>query len=511
MSSQGDKLNKFSGISLDTFNQETEWKDYEDLIRTHSPEDIQWHDSAVRAIYEETDGHPYYTNLLCADLLEKAILVRDAEITRNEVMSCLPNIIDQLEGNVFAHFWKDGIEGNYEEAEAIQTKRCQLLVGFARALRKSSSVDAEKIAAQVSQTIFSSSEVNIWLGDFCLRKIMYEDNGEYHIRVKLFEEWLTNKGLNMLITDQLGQQLLQGHLDKEDAAFVGPAEIQDLIMDWPNYQGKQVTTDDVRAWLGQEEKNSNQRLLFKLLQNLRFPRDEETREKFKGIHNKIRKDFSVFVQTKRSERRKDIIVTHVDGQGKSGAHHSALYCQENEISASLNIEVGKVTQTIESNHKDGKDIEGIIIVDDFIGTGKSFAGNFKSFIAGNIESLSKHNIPIRVVVLFSSVLGEKYVRAQMLKLEFKDIDLVVCESLNTAHVAFGKGKGFWNSLDEMAKAKALCLKYGAKVAKRAPLGYEEDGLLFTFTRNCPNNTLPIIHAGKSGKDGWNPLFKRSFT
>ncbi|MDB9905830.1 ATP-binding protein [Oceanospirillaceae bacterium] len=511
MSSQGDKLNKFSGISLDIFNQETEWGDYEDLIRAHSPADIQWHDSAVRAIYEQTNGHPYYTNKLCGKLLARAIKFRDAEITKNEVISYLPNMIDELESNVFMHFWKDGLEGDHKEIEAKQTQRCHVLTAFARAFRKSSSVNTDSIIKQASKTYLNSEKINIVLREFCVRKIMNEEDGEYYIRVKLFAEWLTSKGLNMLITDQLGEELLEDHKKKEQDAFVAAVEIQNLIKKWPNYQGKQVTTDDVRAWLEQDEDHINQRLLFKLLQNLRFPRDEETKEKFKGVHNNIRKDFSVYVQTKKSERRNDIIVTYVDGQGKSGAHHSGLYCHENQIATSCNIEVSMVSQTIESNHKLGNDINGIIIVDDFIGTGQSFASNLSRFMDHNIETLSKHNIPIRVVVLFASASGETYVRAQMSQLEFKEIDLVVCETLDAAHQSFGEGKGFWSSEDEKGKAKALCQKYGVKVAKRAPLGYAEEGLLFTFTRNCPNNTLPIIHAEKTGKDGWKPLFKRTFT
>lgn len=511
MSSQGDKLNKFSGISLDTFNQETEWKDYEDLIRAHSPQGIQWHDSAVRSIYEETDGHPYFTKLLCANLLEKSILDRDAEITREEVDSCMPSIIDQLEGNVFAHFWKDGIQGSHEDAEVKQLKRCHLLIGYARAVRSSVPLNVENITAKVSKTHLNSSEVQIFLRDFCVRRIMNEENSEYRIRVGLFKRWLVDKGLNVLITDQLGDELLEEQMIKEDAAYVRPVEIQELIQYWPTYQGRQITAEDIRAWLDQEATHVNQRLLFKLLLNLRFPKDEETREKFKEIHDKIKKDFPLIIQKKKSDRRKDILVTHVDGQGKSGSHHSALYCHESGISTTRNIEIGKVSQTIESSHRQGSDIGGMIIVDDFIGTGKSLATNLKAFIADNSEILAEYDIPIRVVVLFSTVYGEEFVRAQMLKLVVKDIDLVVCETLDVRHMAFGDGLGFWDSLDEKERAKALCVKYGSKIARKSPLGFQDEGLLITFTRNCPNNTLLILHSEKAGIDGWRPLFKRTFT
>ncbi len=511
MSSQGDKLNKFSGVFLDTFNQETEWKDYEDLIRGHSPQGIQWHDSAVRSIYEETDGHPYFTKLLCATLLEKSISDRDAEITRDEVMKCLPSIIDQLESNVFSHFWKDGIQGSYEDAEVKQLKRCHLLIGYTRVLRNSLPLNTDNISKKVSKLHLNDSEVQILLRDFCVRKIMNEENGEYHIRVGIFERWLVDKGLNILITDQLGDKLLEEQNYKEDAAYVRPVEIQNLIQHWPTYQGRQITTEDIRAWLDQEESHVNQRLLFKLLLNLRFPKDEETREKFKEIHDKIKMDFPLIIQKKKSDRRKDIIVTYVDGQGKSGSHHSALYCHESGISTTCNIEIGNISKDIKSRHKQGNGIKGMVVVDDFIGTGKSLSSNLGKFIVNNEEVLKKYDIPIRVVVLFSTINGEEYVRSQMLNMAIKDIDLVVCETLDKRHIAFSNELGFWENSDEKEQAKALCIKYGTRLSRKSPLGFQDEGLLITFTRNCPNNTLPVLHAEKAGNEGWKPLFTRIFT
>ena len=54
-------------------------------------------------------------------------------------------MIDELESNVFMHFWKDGLEGDHKEIEAKQTQRCHVLTAFARAFRKSSSVNTEEL------------------------------------------------------------------------------------------------------------------------------------------------------------------------------------------------------------------------------------------------------------------------------------------------------------------------------------------------------------------------------
>ena len=63
-------------------------------------------------------------------------------------------------------------------------------------------------------------------------------------------------------------------------------------------------------------------------------------------------------------------------------------------------------------------------------------------------------------------------------------------------------------MDEFHAAKELCQRLGINVDKSRPLGYEEQGLLIVFSRNCPNNTLPILHSSGRGEERWKPLFER---
>ena len=57
MSSQGEKLNRFKRESLDSFNWDTEWADYRDLVQTPVEGVIQFHESALRKLFELTNGH----------------------------------------------------------------------------------------------------------------------------------------------------------------------------------------------------------------------------------------------------------------------------------------------------------------------------------------------------------------------------------------------------------------------------------------------------------------------
>ena len=91
---------------------------------------------------------------------------------------------------------------------------------------------------------------------------------------------------------------------------------------------------------------------------------------------------------------------------------------------------------------------------------------------------------------------------------FEDSDLYSYEILDDRHLAFGEASAFWASQSEKERAKTLVVNLGARVDKRNPLGYRDQGLLLTFTRNCPNNSLPILYGNGRGANRWIPLFRR---
>lgn len=58
-----------------------------------------------------------------------------------------------------------------------------------------------------------------------------------------------------------------------------------------------------------------------------------------------------------------------------------------------------------------------------------------------------------------------------------------------------------------AEEKAAVLKYCNEHFPDSPKGYGDCGLLFVLQHDCPNNTIPILHAYNKNK--WFPLFPRS--
>ena len=247
-------------------------------------------------------------------------------------------------------------------------------------------------------------------------------------------------------------------------------------------------------------------MLFKLLRNVRFVRDIEVREMFLRAQDWMRSRLTVPVKTSRAQRRDDILVCYADGGAKSGVYYAALYAKVNEISGDNVRALSEVMREVES-WKKGKQL-GVVIVDDIVGTGRTLVNNLETLGRGNGVRRVGVDVPLFVVTVCGTSQGERRIRSHLQR-AMPSADLEVCEPLMERHFAFGDGLGLWETEDEKQAAKDLVTALGVRVQRRKPLGYAEQGLLVTFSRNCPNNSLPILHGSGKGRTPWRPLFPRS--
>ncbi|MCW2474538.1 MULTISPECIES: hypothetical protein [unclassified Symbiopectobacterium] len=122
-------------------------------------------------------------------------------------------------------------------------------------------------------------------------------------------------------------------------------------------------------------------------------------------------------------------------------------------------------------------------------------------------NLQQQKIPLLVIAIVGTEEGEAKVN-EILKRHLEINKIYVAEMLENTSTAFHKdGYGFWNDMDEMHRAKSLCLILGTKIYKK-PLGFNDQGLLLVLPETCPNNSLPILFQSKAGKEPWKPLFER---
>lgn len=501
MSLQGERLNRFDRESLDSFDQETEWSDFVALVCDPVRESIVFHNRALHRLYSLTDGHPYFTKALCAKSYELALSTKDAEISDVDVEKAAQRLLSSLGTNAFAHYWRDGTRGGKTEIEIASVKRCRTLISWARTERSGAQPTREQIEKHLHGGL-RPDELGLELDDFCRRGVFKEDAGKYSPTVVLFSRWLSDGGFARLVDGQLGDELEEKRRREEDAAFVRSEEVVDLVERWPLYQGRRLTEDVVRAWINQAESNVQRRQLFKLLQNVRFVSDQHVQEAFQSAYENIRQRLPIVIQRKRTDRRRDILVTFLGNASKSGAHYARQFAKANRITHKNVVPPEKLAARFNQAKED--EVSAVIVVDDMIGTGNTLTGELDSH-TDVLRGLGiGFDLPLFVCVFCATAEGEGKVRRRLERM-FDDSDLEVHEMLDESHFAFGEVPSLWDSGSERDQARAMILNLGARVDKRRPLGYRDQGLLLTFSGNCPNNSLPILF-GKGSR--WSPIFPR---
>ena len=506
MSAQGEKLNKFDGESLNSFDLTNEWTDYRSLVENPLRDVVRIYEEAVRKLFDYTNGHPYFTKVICKAVFERSVRFRDAEVSATEVTKAADQVIMSLDINSFAHYWRDGIRGGAEEVEIISLNRCRTLVAWARVARIGKPTNREYVVDNLYTRLLPAGDVPPLLDDFVRRDVFQLQDDMYFTSVRLFGAWLTEGGFSRLISDQLGDELAQAKQVREDEAYVEAAEVAELVDRWDLYQGRQITSDDIRQWLAQVDSNEDRRLLFKVLQNVRFVGEPEVREKWAQAHRRMRDKLPLIARRSLTEQREDILVTYADGPGKSGAYYAGLYAAVNEIGSQRIVEPSLVPDAIRDI--DEGLIRGVVVVDDMLGTGQNLVDKLMQRIEQFRAAGVGDAIPLLLVVLNGTSEGEARVRGY-LERDLPNAELEVCELLEPNCFAFGPSEGFWSSEDEKQKARSLILELGMEVQRRRPLGYGDQGLLLTFARNCPDNTLPILHSRGRGGRKWKPIFPRT--
>ena len=512
INAQGDQLNRFVSESLDYFSKETEGDDYTTLVEQPTEKNLNWHKDAIKELFYLTNGHPYYTKLICANVFLAAVKNRDSEIGVREIDSAVVRLVDKIDTNSFMHHWKDGIQTSDAETETTILNRRRCLVAMGRCLRNETALNTESVYKENSSSKPTLLEVKVILIDFARRQIIKEDaSNNFEFTVPFFKKWLESSGIrSLMIMDDLGDKLAVAREASDEKLKVSTNEIENLVEPWELYRGRDVTTEKVRMWIDQVESAEEKRLLFTLLENLKFVTEGQIREKLKIAHDKVKATLPLgeIIKSKKQKRR-DIVVCYIDGQAKSGQDLAAKYVRENSVPTKNVISSKLFSEGIAKIEIDQDvTINGIVLIDDIVGTGKSFSSNFEKFINENFKFIVQRSIRVSIVVLISTEAGAKAIDKVIDKFKDLEITFMPMEMLDPKHYAFSENKEIWKDDHDFEMAQALCNRIGSYIQKKDPLGYDGQGLLITFADRCPNNSLPILHGSSDGDVKWKPLFER---
>ncbi|RWP51043.1 ATP-binding protein [Mesorhizobium sp.] len=509
MDRQGQKLNKFSRVNLTYFNRATELDDYIRLVREPSAGFLEWHPDAIAEVYDLTNGNPYFSKIICSKVFARALREHDIDITREEVREAVNADISRFDDNLFAHLWQDGILAPVEEREPIVLKRKRVLAALARCIRAGVAATVVNLYAHRSSSDLAEADLRSVLADFVSREVLVEEYGNYRTVLPIFQLWLIDVGLTRLAADALSQDLAAEAQRAEDAARVLSEELVALTSKWPTYRGRHVGPEDVRAWLNQRPANRDQRALFAILRATRFLSEADVLERIRSARLVVLGFVDAAVRRKTTDRRSDIVITYVDGEGKSGQRYASLYAEENLIATTAILPPSSFQESYNRHVEQHGIPKMIVVVDDIVGTGQSLAANMRSFHDDNLTLLSAGGPLVLAFALLATAEGQQAMLQALSELEYPRIDFRAGEILGGADYLFAGDRGVFATPEERDRAKAVATDIGATIYRNAPLGYGGQGLSVVFPTTVPNNCLPLLHSrGKGLAPQWRPLFER---
>lgn len=507
MDRQGQKLNNFSRINLSYFSREKEWPDFQEMVRKPTAGTMNWHEDAIAEVFNASNGNPYFAKIVCAAVVESAVAARDTDITADEVRMATEAAISNLGSNSFAHLWQDGVPRPVSDREPDILRRTRVLVAAARCQRESIPLNVENVQSKKAASL-TDLEVSSVLNDFVKRGVLSESAGTYRYVLPIFSRWLADVGAQQLIADNLSEELANSAIAEENKALIKSEEVVALAKRWPTFRGRQIGTDEIRSWYQQVVSLKDQRVLFTLLERTKVFSEVLVRERLRAAFEMIRPELQVPILRARNERRVDIVVTYVDGEGKSGSNYASVFAEESNISSKNIISQVDFRARFEEFIQKGGKPQALVIIDDLAGTGSSLSDNVSHFIDENHAVLS--DIKVRVITIASTAAAKTVLENRFDKIDEVDVRFLTAEVLDNSSLALPDDFSGFASKDEWERARALCQDIGSKIDKRRPLGYGGQGLLVVFPTNTPNNTIPLLRSHSKPAQGakWYPLFER---
>ena len=501
IAAQGDQLNRFEAFRVDYFRRDDHWSDFQELVRKPVFDVIDYSEGAIDAIYRWSDGNPFFTNMVCEEILRHCYDRRDAFVSELEVEEFADRACSRAGAHSFAHFWEDGILDTGVKVEEISIQRRRVLLALAYLLRRGTIASKENLSRQPDLLSLASAALDRELKQFVERGVLVEQNGEYRSRVFMFEQFLRERSTELITTEFTDQDERTRQEREENDAYVTSAELLTLTEPWGHFKGQNITSEHIRAWLGQFESNSDQRLMFQLLKALRFYSEGVVREKLRDAMAVVRRG-TVEVRREGERHRGDVLVTHLGGIAKSSTHYARMFCKENRILLQNAVGHDELAARLQ-RHED--DIRGIVIVDDIVGTGATAVESLTELDKNVGKALRVSGVPVFLIAVCGFQDAVEKVEGH-LKQQGIPIELHVCDILSESDKAFSTTSRAFSTERDLVRAKEIAHAKGQALEKKWPLGYGDSQCLVVFFEACPNNTLPILWKGSKE---WRSLFPRT--
>ncbi|MDQ3691968.1 MAG: ATP-binding protein [Chloroflexota bacterium] len=504
LNAQGDVLNKFEAHRVDYFTGPEGVADYRELVRRPVAGHLDISDGALSVLHEQTAGNPYFTHLICREMVDRASAARDAHITELEMRRAIEDAITRASSNSFQHFWEDGILDGGDAEEAISITRRKVLLGLADCIQSKAARTTAELAQAARRYDLSEGETTATLRSFEDRKVLRRAaDDSWKAVVPIFELWLRDRGTAEVLTTFGDEEGVVQRLRAEDAARVRFEELRRLAEEWGTYQGRLVNPEELQHWLTQFGGPFDQRAMFQVLRGVNYYSQRRVRAKLVEAHEIVVRALAQagveYIYKGRERKRRDIAVTYLDGPGKSGALLARLYRDENGVLADMIVEPSALPRLFERT-----DVAAVVCVDDLIGTGRMVSAGLEELDGACGAVLREAGVRLFLTAVAGTEQGREAATTACTAVTY-DAELHVCDALTADSRVFSTVEGRFSDGAEQERARELTQVYGSRLEPKHPLGYGNCELAVVFEHRCPNNTLPVLW--KSGPN-WDPVFPR---
>jgi hypothetical protein len=277
LSRQGDRLNGFSEFHVDYLDADA-FEDFRELVERPVAGYLEFETAAVRELHRRTGGHPFYTFLVCREVVDMARENRDSHVTVREVTDAYAAALHEAPASSFAHVWFDHIFDDHDAVAVIVDRRIRVLLAWAKCLRQGTAPTDDAVLTAAEAYELNAAATREELRAFVNRKILRVSGDRYKATCPFLEDWLREWGSERIRAEQPEGDRLDRFAAQEDDQRVRSKELLDLVRPWPAYMASTVGAEEVRAWLEQFGETSRQRSALKLLDHLQFYSNRQLKE-----------------------------------------------------------------------------------------------------------------------------------------------------------------------------------------------------------------------------------------
>ena len=493
----GVELNRFAGFPVDYLERSTQWTDFEHLLRKPTEDILEFSDEACARAYEYTEGDPYFTKLLCAEILDNAIQRRDAFVGNREVDFAVNVLLSRIDSTSFSHYWEDFLLDEDARRDEVTLNRRRCLLAFGMACDSDCSATIESIVKAAAHVGMDASGTRRELEALLRRRLLALDNHTIKPRIRLFGRWIVTSGKQQIVLTSVELESAQTAIDEREKLRISQDEAHDLVRSWSSFRGVSISPERLIRYLEQFGDARNQRLIFRLLTKVLFIGDaqeaELMREAYSHLENNMRERHGTW-------KRNQITISYLGSLGGSGLAMARSFAIANGFLRTKQIHKPEL---LSQEAKNG--VTDVVLIDDFVGSGRTLQADLREMAKWTSDQA------VHIFLLAGMAKGVDRVSDAAGEVFGEDRVKIRClHEIKGSPGPFDFPGGLFDSQDDATDAQRVVEEFGHKLEPKIPLGFGECCALVAFSRTIPNNAPPILWSRSRGNVfKFEPLFPRN--